>query len=226
MHLSIPALWWPGDRAARHLPIYHDQDHEYTGLVGEPESFDEADREGLAGHDDPPSPTKSSRSPHDHFNDVELFQEGDEKNDHDVTLSSDWRPPYHTGDRPSTSSSPATTLDSLDSYHMPKSNVHTSHKHTLHVSTPPSKSSMKSIGIMVVYLAEWLLVGAAFALLITGGVVYSGTCRATYKNGCLAHLISAFRHNLHFRTTHLIHITLSFLLLFLSQRAACSSSMA
>jgi hypothetical protein len=44
----------------------------------------------------------------------------------------------------------------------------------------------------LVYLAEWSLVAFAYVELITGTVVYSGICRATYTPGCLAHLISKF----------------------------------
>lgn len=40
------------------------------------------------------------------------------------------------------------------------------------------------------YIAEWGLVAFAYVELITGTVVYSGICRATYTPGCLAHLIS------------------------------------
>lgn len=43
-----------------------------------------------------------------------------------------------------------------------------------------------------VYFAEWGLVVFAYILFISGTAVYSGICRATYSNGCLAHLISKF----------------------------------
>ena len=43
---------------------------------------------------------------------------------------------------------------------------------------------------MTVYLTEWLLVGLAFAQLLSGVSVYSGICHGRYINGCLAHFIS------------------------------------
>ncbi len=43
---------------------------------------------------------------------------------------------------------------------------------------------------MGVYLTEWLLVGLAFAELLSGVSVYSGICHGHYINGCLAHFIS------------------------------------
>lgn len=43
---------------------------------------------------------------------------------------------------------------------------------------------------MAVYLGEWALVAFAYVEVVTGTVTYSGICRATYANGCLAHLIS------------------------------------
>ncbi|KAF8322170.1 hypothetical protein DL93DRAFT_2050842 [Clavulina sp. PMI_390] len=40
-----------------------------------------------------------------------------------------------------------------------------------------------------VYIGQWALVALAYVELVTGVIVYSGICRATYGNGCLAHMI-------------------------------------
>lgn len=43
---------------------------------------------------------------------------------------------------------------------------------------------------MAIYFIEWGLVLLGYIQLVSGGVVYTGICRASYLNGCLAHLIS------------------------------------
>ena len=43
---------------------------------------------------------------------------------------------------------------------------------------------------------EALLVVFAYAMSISGTVVYTGACRTYYLNGCLAHLISEPQHHL------------------------------
>jgi len=55
-----------------------------------------------------------------------------------------------------------------------------------------SSSRIQRASSWLVYLAEWGLVAFAYVELVTGTVVYSGICRATYTPGCLAHLISEF----------------------------------
>lgn len=56
-----------------------------------------------------------------------------------------------------------------------------------------------------VYFAEWLLVVFAYVEFISGTAVYSGICRATYSNGCLAHLISKFCYCLTSRSRYSTH---------------------
>lgn len=176
---------WPLRPNLRQLPIYNES-HEYTGLVGEPEGFDDADREGLAVHHD-----DMAESRHARFNDVDTlyeYQELDgEKHHMNDMPSGPWRPQYHS-DRPSSSASPATTLDSLDSYH--PSSKPNEEDHDQLPARQSSKTTWSSVGRMVVYLTEWIVVVVAFALSLSGGAVYTGTCRSTYNNGCLAHLIS------------------------------------
>lgn len=58
------------------------------------------------------------------------------------------------------------------------------------IEEPIAESRMRRAAEMTVYIAEWVLVFFGYVELVTGGVVYSGICRATYANGCLAHLTS------------------------------------
>lgn len=58
------------------------------------------------------------------------------------------------------------------------------------IEEPIGESRMRRAAEMTVYISEWALVFFGYVELVTGGVVYSGICRATYANGCLAHLTS------------------------------------
>lgn len=58
------------------------------------------------------------------------------------------------------------------------------------IEEPIAESRVRRAAEMTVYIAEWALVFFGYIELVTGGVVYSGICRATYANGCLAHLTS------------------------------------
>ena len=55
-----------------------------------------------------------------------------------------------------------------------------------------NSSLSRRLGILVFATAERTLVFAGFAQLMHGVVIYTGGCRETYLNGCLAHIISKF----------------------------------
>lgn len=58
------------------------------------------------------------------------------------------------------------------------------------IEEPITESRLRRAAEMTVYIAEWAMVFFGYIELVTGGVVYSGICRATYANGCVAHLTS------------------------------------
>ncbi|KAJ7499057.1 hypothetical protein FB451DRAFT_1204097 [Mycena latifolia] len=59
--------------------------------------------------------------------------------------------------------------------------------HDLHFT--PRISLLRRIGHAAFAATEGALILAGFGLLLTGIVIYTGGCRQTYINGCLAHLI-------------------------------------
>lgn len=62
--------------------------------------------------------------------------------------------------------------------------------HDSNTNSTRTRSRLEKFLEISVYLGEWALVALAYVELVTGVVVYSGICRGTYANGCLAHLIS------------------------------------
>ena len=53
----------------------------------------------------------------------------------------------------------------------------------------------RRLGKLAFATTERALVLAGFAQLMHGVIIYTGGCREKYINGCLAHVISKFRHN-------------------------------
>ncbi|KAF7313687.1 hypothetical protein HMN09_00525300 [Mycena chlorophos] len=61
-----------------------------------------------------------------------------------------------------------------------------------HEWSAPKISLLSRVGSAVFGTAERVLVVAGLGLVLTGIVTYTGGCRQSYVNGCLAHLISAY----------------------------------
>ncbi|TFK43381.1 hypothetical protein BDQ12DRAFT_674879 [Crucibulum laeve] len=133
---------------------------EYTGLiVKDPEEFDEA----------------------------KLDRHSDLSRDHDEEMSNtvQWANNVHHHRRQFSTTSEGTVFD-LQS---PSHSDDTFHDQTLRRNQSSKSSLVRRIGDGLFIVLERFLVIAAFSLLLTGIVVYTGGCRENYINGCLAHLI-------------------------------------
>jgi hypothetical protein len=78
--------------------------------------------------------------------------------------------------------------------HSSRSSIHsdeTLHEHVyIGLKTAKKRGLLKKIGRVAFDTAERCLIFAGYMQTITGIVVYTGGCRESYINGCLAHLIS------------------------------------
>lgn len=107
--------------------------------------------------------------------------------------------------------------------HSPKGSQHSSDDLPSHLTprTARAKSWIRSTGSAAFATTERALVFGAFGQLIEGLVVYTGSCRGHYLNGCLAHLISEFRQILRkLRTPNQTHRGRHFLVLWACQLCA------
>lgn len=77
---------------------------------------------------------------------------------------------------------------SEDTLHTPPSQD----SHDIHESRQRRWTTLARIGHAAFATAERTLVVLAFIQLLSGIVVYTGICRGSYVNGCMAHLISEF----------------------------------
>lgn len=164
--------------------------HEYTGLVvGEPEEYDLNELEGhsLKGAGDmdhvdlsPASPSSSS-------------SHGDSTQQWAEDMRALHRQHRQQGSRWNSVASDGTLFHVHDDP-VRRGSDETLHELPSHVQPVEVKAPLiKRVGRAAFATAERVLVFLGYMQLLTGGVVYTGVCRDSWVNGCLAHLISECR---------------------------------
>jgi hypothetical protein len=147
-------------------------DEEYTGLVAEPEELKLVDEELRAREE-------RARASGDHFEQHPTERWANDVHRHHER-GSEWRQSV---------ASDGTLFHSV--FNSRRGSTDDS-EGTIAERHPTSKASLlRKIGSGVFAVLERLLVILGYLQFLTGVVVYSGTCRDSYVNGCLAHLISA-----------------------------------
>lgn len=163
--------------------------HEYAGLVEEPEEL-EMDIHELKAADD-------HHGHHDHLETVE-FDSGlqspasessterwaNEVHHQHHSQGSAWR---------NSLASDGTLFHAQPSRHGSRHSDETLHEHELPAHIAEGRQPLvQRVGRGVFATAERVLVFLGYMQVLTGLVTYTGVCRDTYVNGCLAHLISTY----------------------------------
>ncbi|KAH7887876.1 hypothetical protein F5I97DRAFT_1804583 [Phlebopus sp. FC_14] len=153
---------------------------EYTGLVAEePEDLEETKLATIAST----APVHSRRNQHV----AHIESQGLDDTSYE-TLES-WTDQPTSIHRPSRSSASDRTLFGASSPQGSRHSDETLHDMMLPPIAQPKEPVIRQIANVASATVERSLVFAAFGMVLTGIVVYTGGCRDTYINGCLAHLI-------------------------------------
>ncbi|TDL29243.1 hypothetical protein BD410DRAFT_779582 [Rickenella mellea] len=154
-------------------------DHEYSGLVDEPEEIDMQDPKvtDTVGRDYEKPEHKNN------VHDDATARWANSVHQHRRQRGSEWRQSiasdatlFHHPMSPSRSRHSEDTQDTL-------------HDFTNTLNTVTKTSRWRRIGETTFASLERLLVFLGYAVTLSGIVVYTGACRDSYVNGCLAHLI-------------------------------------
>lgn len=165
---------------------------EYTGLVSEEsEEFEAAELKAreIEGEDDAVEPLHVRRAQFVAPIDTTPSPRSSTEEHGQWTNNTPRRPPY-----PQSANSERTVFE-----RSPRGSVHSDghSDETLHVQESTYSNLklnkitiLKKIGRGTFATVERMLVFAGYMQVITGIVIYTGGCRESYVNGCLAHLIS------------------------------------